>query len=356
MVNPKALSIFTRTSGLASLLRKAGMQGQRSLRCMTPRKALNLVLLRAEMVRGRSRLRSYPYHYVIDPVNYCILRCPLCPTGRGTLIRKKGQLSIGDYRRVVDQVAPYALSIDLYNWGEPLLHNNVFDMVAYARERRVSAKISTNLNVLNETRIGEIIESGLDELVISLDGADQATYEKYRVGGDLAKVLWGVRELVAEKRRRKSPRPWITVRVLLHRGNEGEIAQIRQLAWSLGVNNVVVAPILVNIDRPQDVEEWLPGDSRYSYYDYRSREDKTVARTGRCPFLWERMVISWDGGVSPCCWYDNPSNDFGNILKEGVEAIWNGPRYVSARDVFGGCRSGAETICSQCRGRPRYEY
>lgn len=356
MVNPKALSIFARTSGLAPLFRKGGVQGRRLLWALTPRKALNLAVLRAEMSAGRTRLWGRPFHYVIDPINSCVLHCPLCPTGRGTLARKKGQIAFTDYRRIVDQVAPYALSFDLYNWGEPLLHKRIFDMVAYARDRRVSAKISTNLNVLNETRVADLVESGLDELVISLDGADQATYERYRSGGDLAKVLWGIRAVVTEKRRRRSARPWLTVRVLLHKGNEAALAQIRQLAWALGVNNVVVAPILVDLERPQDVEDWLPADSRHSYYDYVSRTDKTVARVRRCPFPWERMVISWEGGVSPCCWFDHPANDLGNVLRDGVTAVWNGRLYVSARGVFRGGRGPEKTVCSRCLGRPRYEY
>lgn len=322
----------------------------------TPKKLANFILAKAQRHLGVARVRSYPYHYVIEPINVCILHCPLCPSGTGTLKRPRGRMSLRGFKEIVDQIAEYAYFVDLYNWGEPFLHPQIFDMIEYASSRNISTKISSSLNYFDERMAQQTVESGLEELVISVDGADQQTYETYRVGGNLDKVLGGWKALVEAKKSSRSPLPLITVRVLLNRHNESQIADIRELARKTGADNVVVAPILVDTDKPGDVEKWLPSDQRRSYYDYASGEDRTLRKGAACPYLWQTCVISWDGGVSPCCWYDDPANDFGNVFVHPLQQIWNNAFYVSARRLFTGHPPERETICSRCRGRPKYRY
>ena len=159
------------------------------LRCSTPRKFANFVLSKVQKWLRRDCLISMPYRYYIDPTNLCNLRCPLCPTGRMELQRPRGRMNLEDFKRIVDQIAPYAYYVELYNWGEPFLHPQIFDMIRYASERKISVQLSSNLNYFNEEMAEQAVASGLTRLLVSVDGATQETYEKYRCGGRLEVVL-----------------------------------------------------------------------------------------------------------------------------------------------------------------------
>jgi len=265
-------------------------------------------------------------------------------------------MAFDDFRKLIDEVAEYAYFVDLYNWGEPFLHPQIFDLIDYANARNISTKISTSLNYFDEDMARRVVEAGLEELVISLDGADQATYETYRVKGSLDKVIANLRAVVRQRELQRSRFPLLTIRVLLNRHNEHQIPAIRRLGKQLGADNVVVAPIMVNTDRREDMENWLPRNERHSFYDYRTRQDRTLQQVRACPYLWETFVISWDGGVSPCCWYDDPANDFGNAFIQPIKDIWNNDFYIASRQVFRGEAARRDTVCVRCQGRPHYYY
>jgi MoaA/NifB/PqqE/SkfB family radical SAM enzyme len=171
MINRQTISLFTKTAGTRSVAIKGQQHLAKLLTHSTPRKL--------------AKVWGYPYHYVVDPTNICILHCPLCPTGRGTLKRSRGKMALDDFKKLIDEVAEYAYFLDLYNWGEPFLHPQIFDMINYASSRNISTRVSTNLNYFDVGMAEQAVVSGLEELVISLDGADQETYETYRVGGSL---------------------------------------------------------------------------------------------------------------------------------------------------------------------------
>ncbi len=113
---------------------------------------------------------------------------------------------------------------------------------------------------------------------------------------------------------------------------------------------------MVNTDSREDMERWLPVSERHSFYDYKTRQDRTLQKIEACPYLWETCVISWEGAVSPCCWYDDPANDFGNAFAEPLKDIWNNDFYVASRQVFRGEEVRRETVCVRCKGRPHYYY
>jgi len=356
VINRQTILLFTKTAGPRSVATKGQQQLAKLLRHSTPRKLANWLLAKAQRQFKKAKVWGYPYHYVVDPINICILHCPLCPTGRGTLKRRQGKMAFDDFKKLIDEIAEYAYFLDLYNWGEPFLHPQIFDLIDYASSRNISTKISTNLNYFDAGMAEQVVVSGLEELVISLDGADQETYETYRVGGSLDKVVENVRALVRQRELHRSPFPLLTIRVLLNRHNEHQIPAIRQLGKQMGVDNFVVAPIMVNTDSREDMERWLPVNERHSFYNYKTRQDRTLQKVKTCPYLWETCVISWEGAVSPCCWYDDPANDFGNAFAEPLKAIWNNDFYVASRRVFRGEEVKRDTVCVRCQGRPHYYY
>jgi len=323
----------------------------RFLQHATPKRLANLMQVHAEYRLGVSRVSSLPPLVHIDPLNFCILHCPVCPTGRGTLGRHRGRMPMDLFRALVDEISDRVFFLNLYNWGEPLLHPQIFDMVEYATSRGLSVRISSNLNVMTSEQAHLMVESGLEELLVNLDGATQETYEIYRVGGSLARVVENIREITHAKNRLKTPFPLITARVLVTKHNYHELSQIRVLAWSLGVDRFVVSPIHVNLIRSNDIDLWAVQENVESTDPPR--------KPRKCDQLWFNLTISWDGGVFPCCWFHEQEYDFGNIYygERRLTMIWNNDRFVQSRKfVTGKTLHLPGTICGRCKGYPQYYY
>jgi MoaA/NifB/PqqE/SkfB family radical SAM enzyme len=227
-------------------------------------------------------------------------------------------------------------------------------MIRYASARRIIVKLSSNLNHFNGEMAKMTVASGLDWIVVSVDGATQQTYEKYRQGGNLERVLGNIQLLVDAKNSAGSKTPFIVLRLLVNRYNEGDIDQLREIGHSLGVDAFTIAVLLVDTTDPKTIKEWLPNNEALSYYFYSAEKMETI---WHCADLWQIITINWDGGVAPCCVLHKQENDFANAFERPLKEIWNGDAYISSRRVFaiGGPKGGpCETICTVCKGRPQY--
>ena len=340
--------------GVKSTLRVNLFWVNQFLEHSTPRKAVNVFLAKTQKYLKRDRVVTMPYRYTIDPLNVCNLRCPLCPTGLGTLGRKSGKMEFEKFTSIIDQIEDYAYLAELYNWGEPYLHPQIFDMISYASERRIGVRMSSNLNRFDAEMARKTVDAGLDALTVSVDGTTQETYEKYRRKGDLENVFNNIRLLVDEKRRRKSSKPFIVLRMLINRYNEHQIEEMREIAWELGVDAFNTGTTYVDTTDKAQIAEWLPTTEELSYYDYSAEKMENV---WHCSDLWESVTINWDGGLAPCCWLHDTKNDIDNVFDRPIKEIWNSDAYISSRRVFafGGAKDGpVQTICTTCKGRPLY--
>jgi len=322
----------------------------------TLRKLVNFLLFLLEQkVFQHERAWNMPTEAFVDVCSLCDLRCPLCPTGLRLDTNKKGRISLPDFKRVVDQLYPWLFDLHLYNWGEPLLNKAVFDMVRYARSKNVRTLISSHLNHLPDGWEEEMVSAGLDVLMISLDGASQASYQIYRVGGVFDRVVDNIRRIVAEKRRQGSARPFVEWRFLVMKHNEGERDKARAMAEDLGVDRIVFEPVRVNmyldIFTPisqliESDRDWLPVSDRR--YDHDKRDVKTPL--GRCPQPWKWVSIDWDGDVFPCCSIYDDAFAFGNVFEQDFRSLWNGPAYREARRIVSrrGMKEKSEIVCAYC--------
>jgi len=329
------------------------------LRHATARKVWNLMRVHADMARQREVVRGLPYEIILDVTNRCNLRCPLCVTGQRLNQRPAGKMAFGDFQRVIDELGPYLFKVRLHSWGEPFLHERLCDMLKTVTEANIGSEVSTNLCAFREEQAEAVVASGLELLIVSLDGATGPVYSQYRIGGDFQRVIRNVRALVREKKRQKARTPLIEIQFLLTKYNLHEAPAIRKLARELGADRCRTFPVAVNVRDKAQRDEWLPEDPRHSRYHPRTLEDKFFSVQRACPWLWRSAVINWDGTVSPCCVYEGPKTEMGShVFAQGFRAVWNGPAYQAARAVFRGGerrKRGAEgfNICEHCRGRPR---
>jgi MoaA/NifB/PqqE/SkfB family radical SAM enzyme len=141
-----------------------------------------------------------------------MLHCPLCPAGVGDASRTKAILSFNLFKKIVDEVGDYVYSVNFTNWGEPLLNKHLAKMIMYCKRVKhiPFVRFDTNLNVtLTESEWERLLLSGLDMLSVSIDGVTQETYEKYRRGGNLEKVIDNLKLLIDKKRRLKLEKLYI---------------------------------------------------------------------------------------------------------------------------------------------------
>ena len=322
-----------------------------ALRHASWKKLFNFVRIELQLRLGRTRVRGYPYEWEIDTTNICQLKCPLCHTGLGTVNRQKGVMHFDLFKKTIDEIKDYCIWLSLYSWGEPFLNKEIDKYVAYANKANIATIISSNLNKpLTPETAERLVRSGLDSLIVSLDGTTQEVYKIYRVGGQLDRVLDNIRLLVQKKKELGYKTPYLEWQFIVMRQNEDQVPQARKMAKELGVDSI----IFKNVDFPHGEDDleladrWLPTATEGSRRD--RPFNKPYQENGqRCWRLWRSGVVNWDGGYAPCCYLTDSSDDFGNVNTHSIKQIWNNQLYSTARGLFrDGFAPKVEVGCLNC--------
>ena len=316
------------------------------------RKALNVPPVVASyilsLVIRRPIAWGHPFMLMLEPSSLCNLHCPLCAVGAGKLTRPQGHMPLEQYRRILDRMGPYLLHLTLWNQGEPFLHPDLIEMIRYAKSKKMTVLTSTNGHFLDDIRTAEqLVRSGLDDLIISLDGISEQTYQGYRKGGDLDRVLRGIRTLVKAKRRLRMSRPFIELQFLIMRQNQHEIGPFRALAKKLGADRIALKTL--QVETLQEARTYLP--RRRSFRRYRV-DNGTVRLRGKlshhCRWIWFCPVINSDGTVCPCCFDKDNQMPLGNAFDDQPMAeIWHGRAYRSFRNRILTARNRIP-LCHNC--------
>ncbi len=327
---------------LAALLQHAGV-----------RKTINVLLVEAERLQRRSLLRGKPYYYFVDPCNVCNLGCPLCPTGTNELGRKtRGVLKLADYQVILDKISPYAVEVSLHNWGEPLLNKEIFDMIAVTDRLGIATNMSSNLSLEREGLGERLVASGLEYLIVSLDGVTQDVYERYRVRGNIDLVFHNIRDIVAAKQRLGSKTPVIEWQFLVFNHNEHQMEAARELASHLGVDRLRFrSPGLPynQIDNEELGAKWMPTNPAYWELHPGLLRKQGYLWDEPCYYLYRSMTVNPGGGIAACCIVYKERQDFGNLLNDDLDTIWNNPSYQASRALFARQPiAQARTICDGC--------
>ncbi|MBI2867263.1 MAG: radical SAM protein [Chloroflexi bacterium] len=303
----------------------------------TPKKLLNFLIVESQLRLGAAKLAGHPYEWEIDLTNICQLKCPLCHTGLGNVNRAKGFMAYDLYRKAIDQIKDYAIWLSLYSWGEPLLHRELPKFLAYAHGANIATVMSSNLNAhVSPERAEEIVASGLDSLIISLDGVTQEVYQQYRVRGRLENVMKNIRLLVETKRRLRSKTPFLEWQFIVMRHNEHQIPEARKMAKELGVNLITFK----KVDFPHGIydealaKRFLPESAAKERKERPFDKPYNEDEGGKCWRLWRTGIINWDGGYAPCCYLTDAKDDFGNINTDSIRVIQNNQSYIAARKLF----------------------
>jgi radical SAM protein with 4Fe4S-binding SPASM domain len=292
-------------------------------------------------VSGKPLVNGMPVSVGAELTNFCNLNCPECSSGSGRMTRERGYMDIDLFRRVMSELRPYLYNTNLYFQGEPMLHPLFFSFLDnYASPH---ATVSTNGHFLSVENSEKIVRSGLEKLIISLDGIDQDTYSSYRKNGDVKLVIDGIRNIAGARKRLNSSLK-IEIQCLVNRLNEAQIPQIRELASGLKVNLRLKS---MQISDMKDIGSWLPLKRRFGRYKMKNGEYIIKnSLPDRCARLWFNPVITWDGKVIPCCFDKNAEYIMGDLNVDSFRDIWDGPKYrifrksiLSGRDMIEICRN-----------------
>lgn len=235
----------------------------------------------------------------------------------------------------------------LYFQGEPYINPQFLDMVSYACKKKIYTITSTNGHFLDDENARKTVESGLDRLIISIDGITQETYEAYRKEGNLEKVKEGARNIVKWKKALNSATPHIIFQFLVVKPNEHEIDGLYQLARETGVDEVKLKTAQVyDFKNGNDL---IPMNDKYSRY--RKNEDGTYSiknyLLNQCWKMWNSCVITWDGIVVPCCFDKDADHRLGNLKDTTFEEVWTSDVYQNFRQQILKGRSSID-ICNNC--------
>lgn len=288
-----------------------------------------------------------PVSLSFEPTTSCNLRCPECPSGLRAFSRPTGMLNKNFFKDTMDEVGKDLTYLIFYFQGEPYLNPDFLEMVKYAHEKKIYTATSTNAHYLNDANAKRTIESGLDRLIISIDGTTQEVYEQYRIGGKLEKVLEGARNIVRWKKELKSNTPHIIFQFLVVKPNEHQIEDVKKLGKEIGVDEVRY--------KTAQIYDYKNGSNLIPTIDYYSRYKKDENGTysiknkmlNHCWKLWHSCVITWDGAVVPCCFDKDATHKLGDLKEQSFKQLWQGMSYQNFRTALLKSRSEID-ICKNC--------
>ncbi len=291
---------------------------------------------------------GYPVSLSFEPTTSCNLRCPECPSGLRAFTRPTGMLDNSFFRKTIDEMHRELLYLIFYFQGEPYLNPGFLDMVKYAADKKIYTATSTNAHYLNNDNARKTVESGLDRLIISIDGTTQEVYEQYRKGGRLDKVLEGARNMVKWKKQLNSKTPFIVFQFLVVKPNEHQVEDVKKLAVDIGVDDVWFKTAQV-YDYKQDPNGLIPETDKYSRYKKNGEGEWQPKNkmANHCWKLWHANVITWDGIVVPCCFDKDAQHQLGDLSQQSFREVWENDRYRQFRKQLMHSRKNID-ICSNC--------
>jgi radical SAM protein with 4Fe4S-binding SPASM domain len=291
---------------------------------------------------------GYPVSISFEPTTSCNLRCPECPSGLRLFTRPTGMLKKDFFHQTIDDIYKDLLYLIFYFQGEPFLNPDFLEMVKYAHDKGIYTATSTNAHYLTDEKARQTVESGLDRLIISVDGTTQEIYQQYRRGGNLDKVLAGARNIVKWKKELKSNTPFVFFQFLVVKPNEHQIEEIKELGKEIGVDQVRFKTAQV-YDFVNDPNQLIPTLEKYSRYK-KDKNGNVKVKNGlsnHCWKLWHSNVITWDGLVVPCCFDKDATHQLGNLKTQSFKETWNNENYRQFRRELMQSRKNID-ICANC--------
>ena len=294
---------------------------------------------------GLVRITHMPTFVSVEPANVCQLRCPECPVGKGERLEERGErlMSREVWERVLEQIRETAHTIQFYFQGEPLLHPDLPQMIREAHEAGLYTIVSTNAQALTQERAEALVASGLNRIIISMDGLTDETYNAYRVGGSLEKTKAALQYL-REANEKLKGHTVIELQCLRLRTNEHEWSQFKRVYKQFGADRLVFKT--AQLYDYSNGHPLMPSDERFSRYEKGADGlyHRKSLRRG-CLRVWSGVVVTTNGEVLPCCYDKSHTYAYGNIMTASLKELFTNDK---ARAFRKDALSENPKICQEC--------
>lgn len=307
---------------------------------LTFKKVINLILNEIEMRLVIISPKSLPPYLKIEPTPLCQLRCIACGQSKPDFRKQFNNsmhLSLEELKKIIDPISSTTLGISFSVYGEPLLNKNLISMIKYISSKNIGVSFPTNFSVkLGNEEIKRLAKSGLDSIVVSLDGASEDIYNKYRIGGNFNLILKNVKLLSDAKKRLGLKKCRIIWKFIVFDYNKHEVEIVKKQYKSLGFDSY-------------EFVSNFQGDLSKNTKDIYNKS--MIKNKKPCYWLWNTIVIRWDGTILPCC--SSLQFNLGNAIEENIKKIWNNEKYKTLREGFSKKRYGLKMhpLCIKCFGK-----
>ncbi len=303
---------------------------------------------------GEETVEAWPAVLYIETAAVCNLRCPMCPATMGIPREPyRTRLLDMDLMPAVRRALPYATRCFLSGGGEPLLHPRLFEIIQELTDNGVEAYFNSNATLMDEDTARQIVDSGVNTISFSVDGATAETYESIRVGADFDTVVANITRLSKMKREAGALRPFMNMQFTVLDENRAEITAAADLAASMGLNHLVVEPLTPvfcfdeqydefyrsrGVETTQVIEDVKRAAERAAelglvFSSHYLELDRGHDPPRTCAEPWLTFGVRVDGRVFTCCGTLEP---MGDLAKQGLREIWNGESYRSLRRALAG--------------------
>lgn len=361
-------------------------------------KISNLLIGKYQYINRYIHLISRPFGLIVDPANGCNLHCPGCVHSKNAnatrdFLWPPGNLREETFQDFLAQYGVFATNILFYNYGEPLLNKLTPKFIRMARLFLLNTSISTNLAIPN-INFEELVLSGLDYMILSIDGGTKDTYSKYRRGGNFDVVIDNLKNLVLTKKRLKGYTPFLVWQFLCFKHNVHEIELVKNLSKEIGLNQLnIVIPFGVDWDDPSIIVESSINEEHvifnysanerannlnkmllnlneeiinktfaegwFGRYINRENEEVLTDKENTCNYLYKVIAMDAKGRIMPCCAPPSISHNLVFSHFEKQNEAFNANMYKLARLFFSNRNEYEKKVatltrneiphCSECR-------
>lgn len=313
-------------------------------------RAENRRLAEAAYDRGDFIVDNAPEIFGIEGTNHCNIKCIMCPRGEPDIMRRDvGHMERGTFEKLLEDARYFSDVCWLHWFGEPLMNPDLFELIRYAKTKIPNVGISTNATLLTPDARANLLDSGLDTIVIAIDGDTKDVYESVRKSSQFTfeQVTANAEGFLALRAERGLSTPHVTLSIIVMDVTAPDLAGFQRRWEAAGADEVLFKPYA----------DW--GAQRPDIFDKLRAPDTTPVpgspRKYPCKFLWSSLVVAWNGDVVPCCYDYDTKMVMGNVNEQSIDEIWNGPAYVELRraEIEGRNDSPLCRSCTQAPGRPR---
>jgi radical SAM protein with 4Fe4S-binding SPASM domain len=292
-------------------------------------KAWNRAKLLWGYLARRPRLNALPVEYIVETTAKCNLYCPMCP--RETHKQPKADMADTVFQRLVREAAATAEHMMLIGLGEPFMDPKIFDRIEFCHRHSISTLLSTNGTFLDEKLAGRVLDSPLEQITLSFDGARKETFEFYRKGAKFEKVRDNFVRFARLKHARRS-KLQIVVQMVRMEGNATEAGDF--IAFWRGI------PGIDQIRIKEDETNLMRPDAGHAAGDWKHP----------CHYLWRGPIyVKQNADVYPCCQsYMLDGQPVGNLESQSLAEIWNSENMERMRRLHAAGRGGEVDVCARC--------